>query len=248
MNPERTGESDFPSEESLTEVTPGEFSLASTPPSQTLAASPPQRLEDPFLTRRVMVALTVCAFSVGVGIGSMLTMRGVDPRGLTTQSPPTPISRTVRESPSAGAALFAGNNEPSPPIDAAGPESAISKNLALSTRSAPQQPGPGGVASPVKRAGGFQTLPVAVPGVANRRTTTSKAVFRGMLVLNSLPSGAAVSIDGARVGATPLVVTRIAAGSRVVRVTSDGHQPWSSAVRVVANQRNVVNAVLRPTP
>ena len=247
MNPERTGESGFPSEDSLFEVTPGEFSLASTPPSQTLAASP-QRLKDPFLTRRVMVALTVCAFSVGVAIGSMLTMRGVDPRGLTTQSPQMLNSRVVRESPSAGAALLAGNDEPSPPIDAVSPTSGISKNLALSTRSTPQQPGPGGVASPVKRVGAFQTLPVAVPGVADRRTTTSKAVFRGMLVLNSLPSGAAVSIDGARVGATPLVVTRIAAGSRVVRVTSDGHQPWSSAVRVVANQRNVVNAVLRPTP
>jgi len=240
VNAERTGESDFPLEASLTEITPEEFSCASTRPSQRLAASP-QRLKEPFLTRGVIVALMVCVFSVGVGVGSILTTLGIHARALTTQSPAAPISRVVHESPAAEAALLARNDDASPPLDAVSLKPAISKTVALSTQS--QQPGSGAAT----RVAGSQALRV-VPGVANRKTTTSKAVFRGMLVLNSLPSGAAVSIDGTRVGATPLVVTRIAAGSRVVRVTSDGHQPWSSAVRVVANQRNVVNAVLRPTP
>jgi PEGA domain len=88
--------------------------------------------------------------------------------------------------------------------------------------------------------------PRAVTAVrSNRAAATS---FVGALALSSEPQGARVSIDGEIVGVTPLVMTGVKAGSRVVRVTIDGHQPWSSAVRVVANQRNVVTARLLSVP
>ena len=105
MDPERSGpvapfqlsgsrfdpvaESDFPSEASLTEVTPR--SSSSTPASQGLAVSP-QRLKDPFLTRGVMVGLVVCAFSVGVGVGSIATMRGAG----AIVAPEAPIANLFR--------------------------------------------------------------------------------------------------------------------------------------------------------
>lgn len=54
--------------------------------------------------------------------------------------------------------------------------------------------------------------------------------FQGTLVFSSTPSGANISIDGEPVGSAPLVVNRVRAGSRVVRVTAEGYQPWSSAV------------------
>jgi hypothetical protein len=84
-------------------------------------------------------------------------------------------------------------------------------------------------------------VPAPLTATPSNRATSS---FVGTLALNSEPQGARVSIDGESVGVTPLVVTRVKAGSRVVRVTTDGYQPWSSAVRVVANQRNVATARL----
>jgi len=85
---------------------------------------------------------------------------------------------------------------------------------------------------------------------ASTATPSSRAAssFVGTLAVSSEPQGARVSIDGESAGVTPLVVTGVKAGSRVVRVTTDGYQPWSSAVRVVANQRNVATARLLSIP
>jgi hypothetical protein len=57
-----------------------------------------------------------------------------------------------------------------------------------------------------------------------------------------------VSINGKSVGVTPLLVDSLPAGSRVVWITAPGYHPWSSAVRVVANERNLVVATLQPQP
>jgi hypothetical protein len=81
------------------------------------------------------------------------------------------------------------------------------------------------------------------PAARPRRT-----VFRGALAVNSRPTGARVSINGQSLGLTPLMVNRLPAGSRVVRVTAQGYHPWSSAVRVVANERNSVMATLQRLP
>lgn len=68
--------------------------------------------------------------------------------------------------------------------------------------------------------------------------------FHGFLVVVSEPPGARVLVNGSVVGSTPLALDRVAVGSRVVRVEADGYEPWSAAVRVVANEQTHVTAVL----
>jgi hypothetical protein len=70
--------------------------------------------------------------------------------------------------------------------------------------------------------------------------------FVGSLQIDSMPQGARVFIDRRPVGVTPLVVTDLAAGSHAVRVEADGHTPWSSAIRVIANRQTEVNTILMP--
>ena len=92
-------------------------------------------------------------------------------------------------------------------------------------------------------------VPTLTPIAASSRSPAARVTrFSGTLALHSKPSGARVSINGKPVGVTPIVVSRLPAGSRVVRVTTDGYRPWSSAVRIVANQRNLVTATLDPMP
>lgn len=53
-----------------------------------------------------------------------------------------------------------------------------------------------------------------------------------------------MSINGRLVGATPLVLDDLPAGSCVVRIEANGYQPWSTAARVVAERENHVSATL----
>jgi len=76
---------------------------------------------------------------------------------------------------------------------------------------------------------------------------TGKRPFVGSLQIHSTPSGARVVIDGKAAGVTPLVVADLAAGSHAVRVEAEGQIPWSSAIRVVADQQTNVNTTLSPS-
>jgi hypothetical protein len=69
--------------------------------------------------------------------------------------------------------------------------------------------------------------------------------FRGSLVVNSRPSGAPVFVNGRSVGQTPLVLKNELAGSRAVRVALDGYEPWSAAVRIVADTEARLTAELK---
>jgi hypothetical protein len=80
----------------------------------------------------------------------------------------------------------------------------------------------------------------ATPTPANRRPQ-----FRGSLIVNSRPSGARVFVNGRSVGQTPLVLRNQPAGSRAIRVALDGYEPWSSAVRVVADTETRLRAELK---
>jgi hypothetical protein len=73
-------------------------------------------------------------------------------------------------------------------------------------------------------------------------------MFRGSLAVSSLPEGAQVFVNGVARGATPLLLQDLPVGSRVVRVELQGHERWTSAVRIVANRRAVAMAELRPSP
>jgi hypothetical protein len=76
---------------------------------------------------------------------------------------------------------------------------------------------------------------------------TSRRPFVGSMQIQSTPPGARVVIDGKAAGVTPLVVADLTAGSHAVRVEADGQIPWSSAIRVVADQQTNVNTTLSPS-
>jgi TonB family protein len=70
----------------------------------------------------------------------------------------------------------------------------------------------------------------------------------GVVEIISSPPGAAVSIDGARAGATPLADLKLKPGTHRVEVTSDGYEPWSTNVSVQPGRSARVEAVLRQVP
>lgn len=70
--------------------------------------------------------------------------------------------------------------------------------------------------------------------------------YVGALVVTSEPQGADVSVDGVPHGRTPLAITNLNVGSRVVRLELPGHQRWSWAVSVVANRQTPVAVRLVP--
>jgi serine/threonine-protein kinase len=81
------------------------------------------------------------------------------------------------------------------------------------------------------------TVPApSTPGTVGR--------FVGVLVVDSRPSGASVFVDGKLAGKTPVEVSSVDAGSHALRIELDGYQRWTSAVRVVAGERNRVTASL----
>lgn len=80
---------------------------------------------------------------------------------------------------------------------------------------------------------------------ARRVTPVRTTSFRGSLSVRSRPQGAQAFINGHMVGTTPVIVRNQPAGSRVVRVTLNGYDVWTSSVRVVAYEQNVVIANLQ---
>jgi len=92
------------------------------------------------------------------------------------------------------------------------------------------------------------------PGrVANLRQGVSdeeapSTPFKGSLALQSGPQGARAFVDGKPVGSTPVFLTGIPAGSRVVRLEAEGYQTWSAAIRVIANEQTQVSARLYREP
>ena len=69
-------------------------------------------------------------------------------------------------------------------------------------------------------------------------------VSTGRLLLESRPSQAAVWIDGRLVGTTPLLLSDLEPGARMIRIELPGHKLWSTTTTVVAGQRVRVAASL----
>jgi serine/threonine protein kinase len=79
---------------------------------------------------------------------------------------------------------------------------------------------------------------------ASRAQPASRTSFYGSLSVDSLPAGASVFLDGGLIGTTPMVASRVAAGSHVVRVDRTGFRSWTSPIQVVSGQRLRVTASL----
>ena len=85
------------------------------------------------------------------------------------------------------------------------------------------------------------------PTTARAAATASpnEPTFHGTLSIRSEPLGALVWVDGELIGATPLILKKVVAGSRVVRIESGGYERWSAAARVVANKETSILASLQ---
>jgi hypothetical protein len=90
-----------------------------------------------------------------------------------------------------------------------------------------------------------EAVPPKTASTARMARSTRPVRYHGSLAIRSEPDGAVVSVDGRVVGSTPLVLKTVPAGSRVVRIESDGYERWSFAARVVANQVTRVVATLQ---
>ena len=85
----------------------------------------------------------------------------------------------------------------------------------------------------------------AVPASDSPRAAVSSGLV-GTLLVDSKPSGAEVSINGISYGRTPLMVSALPAGSRVIRLELPGYERWTWAVNIVANKRTPLGVRLQP--
>jgi hypothetical protein len=111
-------------------------------------------------------------------------------------------------------------------------------------RSLKEQPAAPPVPSPKPRA-----RPSAPPAAATADADRAADVRRGQamggtLTIASAPKGAKVTIDGIPRGHSPLSVSDLRAGNRIVRLELDGYQRWSWAVYVSASRPTRLNVSL----
>ncbi len=66
----------------------------------------------------------------------------------------------------------------------------------------------------------------------------------GTLVVESLPQGATVLIDGRPLGTTPVTLGDVRVGNHAVRLERDGYRIWNAPVKVTAGAENRVTASL----
>jgi hypothetical protein len=226
---------EFPSESSTETQSMPKRPVDLRPTFLDAASIPSRSRANPSFARDTKVAAASCAF--GVLVGGFSTWTVIGPVSNAATVAPAALIPADREH--VGSTLQSAVS-PSPPASPLASRAAqlllgtagiIAPHPTETTITRPQS------TVPIRRS----PVPVLLTATPSNRATSS---FMGTLALNSEPQGARVSIDGESVGVTPLVVTRVKAGSRVVRVTTDGYQPWSSAVRVVANQRSVATARL----
>jgi hypothetical protein len=93
--------------------------------------------------------------------------------------------------------------------------------------------------------------PARPPGTTERSRRAGSAndtgqQFVGVLAIESVPTGAAVFINQQHVGDTPLQMTRLRAGSHVIRIEHKGYERWTTAVLVPADKQTSVRATLQP--
>jgi hypothetical protein len=86
--------------------------------------------------------------------------------------------------------------------------------------------------------GGARSTPAPSPAAS------SPSRFRGPLAIESRPPGASVFLNGKLIGKTPLMLSDVTAGSHAIRLELEGYRRWTSAIRVVAGEKNRVTASL----
>lgn len=94
-----------------------------------------------------------------------------------------------------------------------------------------------------------QTQPVALSAEAAAAEVNAKLVRRvrsiASIDISSQPEGADVSLDGGIIGRTPILEMKLRPGTYRVDLTREGHEPYSTTVRVEPGKKAKVAAVLR---
>ena len=80
--------------------------------------------------------------------------------------------------------------------------------------------------------------------VAWIRDPDAFAIFTGDLQVNTTPSGAEIYLDGELRGESPLLISGLSEGRKVVRISHRFHEPLVTDVDIKRNQRHELNEVL----
>lgn len=91
-----------------------------------------------------------------------------------------------------------------------------------------------------------ETAAAPANGAAQARSSKEPGPYVGTLTVDSEPAGSAVFVDREFVGQTPLHLSGLRVGSRVVRIERDGFDRWTTAVLVAADKQTRVSARLQP--
>jgi PKD repeat protein len=70
----------------------------------------------------------------------------------------------------------------------------------------------------------------------------------GSVAITSVPSGAAVYLDGSPAGAAPAVIPDVPSGNHVLTLSLKGYDDWAQGISVGSGQTAAVNAILAATP
>ena len=120
----------------------------------------------------------------------------------------------------------------------------------MPTESAPSMKAPVAVATPAAPRAREVTPRVAVAKVEPRQESRAKSsakapAFTGTLIVDSVPQGAAVTMNQKALGITPLRLPAHPAGSYAIWVEHEGFERWTSGVRVTAETTTRVRPILK---
>lgn len=187
--------------------------------------------------------ITISAFACGVVVGGCVVwLAGASARADAKRTPPpqplrsasrTPGSQVVSATQQVLGASSISRLRPTPP--------ARSNSVAAAPGPRPVAPAPSSAAT----ASLARASAVTSSAAASSAGKSSPRPFRGALIVNSLPSGARVLLNGRAVGTTPLVLRDQPAGSRAIQIALEGFEPWSAAVQVVAYTETRLRAELK---
>ena len=86
---------------------------------------------------------------------------------------------------------------------------------------------------------------VAVAAAGEVRRSYTLEVAAATLAIASEPAGAAVTVDGAAVGETPVALAAVAPGNHRLRLTHEGYYPYESEIEVSAGQSLSLHPLLK---
>jgi hypothetical protein len=90
------------------------------------------------------------------------------------------------------------------------------------------------------------SAPIEVEPGSVSQVNITLPILTGALSVNSSPSGAEITVDGARTGISPMTFTSLQQGNHTLNVTKDGYIPQILPVHVAADQTTRIDLTLAP--